>query len=379
MNSTQLFPEVIDGSTLGERVSSPIYLAIGIEGEMDADGTAQVNELHQISRPSDAQALFGVASSLTSLITYVLNRGAGPVWAIASASAAAPTLVQRQAAWQTMEAKREIRIRLTDSTTQADLVALGASCDNANKLNNKQFSFAGMAAGTTKANLIAAAGAINSKRVVLVGPAVYDENGTLQSGAYAAASVAARVAINNDPSDDLDTVTLPLTTGIEQDALGNPLFRRIVVGGVVQDDYEDLLQAGVSPLAPSEEFGGSGGAAVTHLRMTFTAEEGAWDALMTRIIMDQVFSMIRDYAIKFNGLRKGNTSTTRNQLASGIDSLLKANQSIVQQTDLGDGTKGYGVVVSASADQRQQIISYTGEVVRGTSTILVDGNLLIAA
>lgn len=378
MTSTQLFPEVIDGSTLGERISSAIYLPIGIEGQADAGGTAAVNELHKISRPSDAEGLFGAASSLATLVKYVLDRGAGPVWAVASAKGAAPLLAARQAAWQSLEATREIRLRLTDSTAQADLVALATSCDNANLLNNKQVAIVGMPAATTKANLIAAAGAINSKRAVIVGPAVYDENGTLVSGAFAAASVAAMVAQNNDPSDDLDTATVPKLTGIEQDALGNALFRKIVVGGVVQDDFEDLLQGGVSPLAPGTEFGNLGGVSISHLRMTFTAEGGAWDALMTRVIMDQLFNLVRDYALRFNSLRKGNTPTTRAQLASGIDAVLKANSAIVQPVELGDGTTGYGVVVTASADERQQVISYQGNVVRGTSTILVAGNLTIA-
>lgn len=378
MSSTQLFPEIIDGSTLGTRPTPGIFLPIGIEGQADADGTAAVGDLKLISRPVDAETTFGVASSLAALIKFILDRGAGPVWAIASAKAVAPTLIQRQAAWQTLEAKREVRIRLTDSTTQADLVGLATSCDNANKLNNKQFCIVGLAAGTTKANLITAAAALaaaadQGKRSVPVAPGVYDENGTLKSGAYSAAAVAAAVAQNNDPSDDLDTLTLPKLTAIEQTVAGLPVFRSIVVGGVVTNDFEDLLQGGVSPLMP----GLDGGVAISHLRMAHIGSAGAWDALMTRIIMDQLFILIRDSAIRFNSLRKGNTQTRRDQLASRITALLDANADIVQPVVLGDGTKGYGVTVTGSS--RQNVISYSGEVVRGASTILVAGNLVIAA
>jgi hypothetical protein len=374
--SVQLFPEVIDGSTLGQRVSNPVFLPIGIEGEADVDGDAVVNQVYTIASASEAVAHFGAASKLTALCTYLIDRGATVITAVASASGAAPLLAERQAAWQTLEARREVRIRLTDDTDQATLVAIADSCENANLLNNKQFAIVGMAAATTKANLIVAATAINSSRVVLVGPAVYDENGVLQDGSFLAASVAALVAQNNDPSDDLDTLIIPKLTGMEQDSLGNNLFRSLVVGGAVVNDFEDLLQGGVSPVMPPVD--GSAGVAISHLRMTYKTD-ASFDALMTRIIMDQLFVGIRDAAMKFMSLRKGNTETTRNQLQSRIDAFLKANKDIVQEEVLGDGTTGYGVNVQSDVSGRQQIISYGGEIVRGTQTILVNGNLVIAA
>jgi hypothetical protein len=374
--SVQLFPEVIDGSTLGQRVTNPVYLPIGIEGQADSDGDAVVNTVYSISSASEAVAHFGAASSLTALCKYLIDRGATRVTAVASAKNAAPTLVQRQAAWQTLEARREVRIRLTDDIAQATHVALATSCDNANMLNNKQFAIVGMAAATTKAALITAATAIASKRVCLVGPAVYDENGVVKSGAYLAASIAALVAQNNDPADDLDTLTIPKLTGMEKDALGNNLFRSLVVAGVVVNDFEDLLQGGVSPVMPPID--GTGGVAISHLRMTYKADT-SFDALMTRIIMDQLFVGIRDQATSFLSLRKGNTDTTRGQLQSRIDAFLKSNNDIVMEQVLGDGSTGYGVNVQADTSGRQQIISYGGQVVRGTQTILVNGNLVIAA
>lgn len=371
--STQLFPEVIDGSTLGARPSSDIYLPIGVEGQSDNAGTVAINVLKFVSRPSEADDWFGPVSSLGMLVKFILGQGAGPVWAIASKKGSTPSLVERQVAWQTLEGRREIRIRLTDNAVQANHVALGTSCDNANLLNNKQFAICGMAAATTKAALLTAAAAMASKRSVLVGPGVYDELGVLNSGVYYAAAVAAAVAQNSDPADDLDTFTLPKLTGMEKDALGNDLFRQIVVAGVVQNDFEDLLQGGVSPAMR----GIDGGVAISHLRMTYTTDS-TFDALMTRIIMDQQFVLVRDSAIRFNSLRKGNTPDTRQQLASRIDALLKKLVDWIQPVELGDGTTGYGVRVDASADERQQIISYQGAIVRGTQTILVAPNFTIA-
>lgn len=376
-SSTQLFPEVIDGSTLTSRPTSGVFLPIGVEGT-SASGTAAVGVVKQVARESDAETFFGATSTLAKLVKYLLVRGAGPVYAVASADTTPGNLTAKQAAWQTLEAIPDVRIRMTDDVTQATLVALGTSCDYANLLNNKQFAIAGMASGTTKANLITAAGAINSKRLVLVGPAIYDENGVLLSGLYAAASVAAMVAQNDDISDDLDTATLPINTDIEHDANGNALFRRIVTSGTVQNDFEDLLQAGVSPLMP----GLNGGVAISHLRMTYTVNgvtpDSTFDALMTRIILDQQFVLVRDYCMNFNQLRKGNTPDTRAQLASGVDALLKTLSDIIQPVVLGDGSTGYGVRVDPSDNERQQIISYQGKIVRGVQTILVAPSFTIS-
>jgi hypothetical protein len=183
------------------------------------------------------------------------------------------------------------------------------------------------------------------------------------------------VAQNADPADDLDTATIPKMTSMEKTAAGYDLLRRIVVSGTAQNDFEDLLQGGVSPIMP----GLNGGVAISHLRMTYKTDS-SFDALMTRIIVDQIFTLVRDYCEDFNQLRRGNTPTTRAQLASAVDALLKEHSDWIQPVLLPDGTTtGYGVTVTASADQRQQIVNYQGMIVRGVQTILISGNLTIAA
>ena len=369
--STQLFPEVIDGSTLNERRTEAIFLPIAVEGQKDAGGTATVAQVKQISRPSDADTHFGPASSLAALVKFVLDQGSGPVYAIASSSGTTPTLPQRQSAWQVLEADKNIRIRLTDSTVDADLTALGVSCQNANLLNNKQICFVGKASATTKSVYQATADAIavntdGGKRTVVVAPAVFDRNGVLRSGTYTAAAVAARVAINGDPADDLDTAEIGNLTGIEKDAAGNDLFRILVVAGSVVNDFEDLLQQGVSPLMP----GFNGGVAISHLRMAYHFDS-TFDALMTRLIMDQSFVLVRDYCYRFMTLRKGNSEATREQLRSGIEALLQTIRDWIEPITLGDGTVGFDVNVSASPDERQLIISYRAEIIRGIQTIVV--------
>lgn len=381
MSSLQLFPEVLDASTLTPRLASNVYLPIGIEGQAASAGTATPGTIYAVNREDEANSLFGSTSVLAQLVRAIVKRGATPVLASASVKGStSPTLTDRQTVWAKFESNDDVRIRLTDSVTQSDLAALAVSCKNANILNNKQFAVVGLASGITKANLITAAAAVagsdilQASRGVLVGPGIYDENGTLQSGSFAAACVAAEIAKNADPSNDLDLWDIPYTTGIEKGTDGLPVFTRKVVAGVEVNDFEDLLQGGVSVLMNSRS--PNGGVSTTHLRTVYLTS-GDYDSLMTRIIVDQVFLDVKNYIMDGGFLRLGNTATTRARIQSGVDALLNERNGWISPITQADGTLGYNVSVTSSTDNRQITIAYEGIVVRGISTVKVSANLSI--
>jgi hypothetical protein len=379
LSSLILDPRVLDASTVIPKPTQSIFMPIAVEGMKDAAGTAVVATPASFSSIDQVNTAFGPASTLARIINAILNRGAGPVIGVASATATTPTLAQRQAAWALLESDRTVRLRLTDSEVQTDIVALAVSCANANLLFNKQVALMGMPSGTAKAALISAATAIAAggldpaTRSVLVGPGVYDETGVLRGGSFAAAAVAAEIAKNADPTNDLDLWPLPLLTGTEIDSAGLSVFRRKVVAGVAVDDYEDLLQGGVSPVQPSRV---PGGAATTHLRTTYMTS-GIYDSLYTRIIVDQVFIDVREYIYASNFLRAPNSDTTRARIASGVTALLNERDQWISPVIQSDGTKGYNVSVTPSVDNRQVTIGYEGTVIRGISTVKVAANLTI--
>ena len=379
ISTVLLDPRVIDASTLQPKATSAIYLQPAIEGQATATGNANVGVPYTINRLDEAATAFGADSPLYRLIYAMLNRGAGPIIAIASGKPTLPTLVQRQAAWEKLESDENIRIRLTDSVVQADLAALAVSCANADLLYNKQICFVGMPAGTTKTALLTAATAIASgtqvpaSRAVLVAPGVYDGAGALQSGSFAAACVAAEVAKNSDPGNDLDLWDIPMLLGIELDANGLPIFRRKVVAGVPVDEFEDLLQGGVSPLQPSRV---AGGVSTSHLRTTYITNT-AYDAIYTRIIVDQLFIDVKAYIYDQNFFRAGNTETTRARMKSGVEAVIQERSTWVLPVSQPDGSLGYNVTVVPSPDMRQVTVGYEGIVVRGISTVKVAGNLSI--
>jgi hypothetical protein len=375
----QLFPEVLDAGVLQPKATSDVYLPIAVEGAAGAGATATIATPYAINRVDESATLFGAASPIHKIIKAVLDRGAGPVIAIASVLTGTPTLTQRQTAWQKLESDETIRIRLTDSEVQSDIVALGTSASLANLIYNKQYAFVGMPSGTTKANLLTArtaigtAGMLTAQRTVMLAPGVYDANGTLQGGSFAAAALAAEVAKNPDPSIDLDLWPVMLLTGIEKGTDGLPVFRRQVVAGVAVNDFEDLLQGGLSPLMMNRL---GSGVQTTHIRTAYTADT-TFDNFYTLVIVDQVFLDVKRYVTDGNFLRMPNTEGTRLRIKSGVEAVLNERSSWISKVTQPDNTQGYNVSVVSSSDMRQITIGYEGTVVRGINTVRVAPTLTI--
>lgn len=368
-----LNPQITDESTLTGVFAVDSFLPIGVEGDMDNDGDATINMPEMISTPQEAATAFGAASSLTKLVQFILGRGISSVTAIACDTS--HDLTAREAAWEILADDPTLRIRLTDGILQSELAALADSCEDAEGIQNKQFMFGGLPAPTTKSGLETAAAAIASKRAVLVGPGFYDLNGVLRSGAYVAALAACEVAKNPDITDSLNDTDIAATAGIELEAsTGLPKFRLRSNGGAPIDDFEDLLDAGVSPLKTSP----TGLAAFTHLRTTWTTGD-TFDALMTLLIKDEVFIGIRDTLRANAFLKTTDTTDNRARMVAVVNAWLNAHDNWVQPVALPNGTTGFGVTATPSADLEKVTISYFGQIVRGTNVIAINGTLTIPA
>lgn len=367
------YPQIVDRSTLTGVFQTGTFLTVAVEGQKDTAGNATVALPYRVTSAEQAATLFGPVSSLTNVVNTVLARGLDYVWAVASASNATPNLGQRQTAWAPLEENPDIRIRLTDSETQADLVALADSCEFAEGIQHKQFCVVGLGGTASKATAITAASAVASKRAVLVTPGIYNLDGTLLTGKFASAYVAAEVAKNPDIADSLNLAKIPATGGIEKEAAtGLPIYRLRAGAGTPVNDFQDLLTGGVSPFQQDV----SGLAAFTHLRMTYTTD-ATFDALMTLLIKDQVFLDIKDLLLNGKFLRSGNTADNRSLAAKQVDSYLKAHSTWVEKIELPDGSTGYGVTAVPSVDLKSFTINYFGKVVRGTNVIYINGTLTI--
>jgi hypothetical protein len=110
--------------------------------------------------------------------------------------------------------------------------------------------------------------------------------------------------------------------------------------------------------------------------MTYVTDS-SFDALQTRLIVDQLFIDVRDYCEGNKFLRRGNTQKTRDDLKAGVEELLRDRSNWLLPKAQPDGTLGYLVAIIPSVDNRQVTISYQGVVVRGIQKILVDAKLEI--
>lgn len=367
------YPQIVDESTLSGVFNTTSFFEVGVEGQADNAGSCTVGLPVTVSTAEAANNIFGPSSSLAALVKFLLNRGLDYVVAVASKKGTAPSLGERQTAWAPLEERASLRIRLTDSTTQAVLAALAVSCHNAETIQHKQFAVVGLTGPAVKATSISAAGSINHKRCVLVDPGIFDLNGNLQSGAYAAAYAAAEIAKNPDITDSLNLAVIPATSGIEKStATGLPIYRLHANGGSPIDDFQDLLSGGVSPFQQSAD----GRASFTHLRTTFK-DDDTYDALMTLLIEDGIFLGIKDILLSQKFLRNGNTPSNRSLAAQVVNQYLTANGDKVQKVQLPNGETGYGVSVTPSVDKKAFTVYYTGEVVRGTNVIKINGTLTI--
>lgn len=367
------YPQIVDLSTLTGVFQAGQFMAIGVEGEKDAEGTATVALPELVRNAEEANTLFGAGSPLALLVKFILARGISYVWAVCSASAIPPTLVERQTAWVALEENEDIRIRLTDSTTQADLVALAESCEWAEGIQHKQFCFVALGGASVKAVALAAATAISSKRAVLMSPHVYDNEGVLLDGAFDAALAACEVAKNPDIVDSLNGAVVPATSGIEvQASTGLPIYRLRAGAGTPVNDHQDLLDGGVSTYQQDR----SGQAALTHLRMAYTTDD-TFDALTTLLIKDEVFLGLRTMLKDQKFLRMPNNANNRSLAAKLVDQWLKAHSDWVEPVGLPDGTDGYGVSVVEAEDHKSFTVAYQGQVVRGTNVININGTLTI--
>lgn len=369
------YPQIVDKSTLTGVFQGDQFLAIGVEGQKDAAGSAAVAVPQLITDPAQADTLFGPVSNLAKLVKVLLNRGMNYVIAVASSSGTTPTLVQRQTAWGTLEEDSRVRIRLTYSTAQADLVALARSAEYAENIQNKQFAIVGMPTGTAKSALQAAGDALASKRAIIVGPSLFDLNGVAVDGQYAAAYTATMIAQNPDIMDSLNNAEIPGTTGIEKEAAtGLPLFRLRSNGGVPVNDFQDLEDHGISPFQQAP----SGLAALTHLRMSYKTDT-TFDALTTLLVKDTLFLEIKALLTEGKFLRRGNTDSNRSLAGKLVDQYLLDHSDWVKPVLLGNGTTGYGVTVVPSSDLKSFTVNYFGQVVRGTNVININGSLTIPA
>lgn len=202
-------------------------------------------------------------------------------------------------AFAALQTSEEVQIVVCDSGDLDVQKALRTSLENASAARRERIAVVGMSAATTT-ELTERATALNSERMVLVGPDALDSAGSSLPGVFAAAAVAAAAAVSRDPAIPLNGTALAGLTGVSQDYSDN--------------EIDLLVQGGVTPL---EAVGGvvSPVRGITTRTTTGGVSDPAWRELTTILIVDDVIPSIRR-SLRSRFSQTKNTLQTRGAIRS---------------------------------------------------------------
>ena len=260
---------------------------------------------------------------MSTLLKLLFANGASTVYAVRVGAGGG--LEAYQAAFAAL-ANCDVQVVVCDSSEMTIQKALKTAVETASAARGERIGVIG-GSGDTAAQLVTRA-AINSERMVLVGPDMKTESGTALSGVFAAAAVAGAIACGSDPAVPLNGAAL---YGI----------------GSLQSTYSDndidlLVQGGVTPL---EDVGGvvSPVRGITTRTKTGSTADATWRELTTILIADDVIPAVRS-ALRSKFARAKNTAQGRGAIRA---------QTIVELEKKKDAQiiEDYGeVTVTASAD-----------------------------
>lgn len=285
-----------------------------------------VGEVVTVTGYAAGVASFGedMAPGMSTILRLLFANGAAVVAAVRVADSG--TLEDYQTAFEAL-GKRDVQILVCDSGEQTVQQALRTAVEAASSCRRERIAVVG-GNEDTAAELVERAAALNSERVVLVGPDALDAAGNRLPGIFAAAAVAGIIAAGRDPA-------VPLN-GAKVSGLGG------LVDEYSDNDIDLLVRGGVTPL---ESVGGviSPVRGITTRTTTGGAADTTWRELTTILIVDDIIPAVRT-ALRSKFARAKNTARGRSAIRSQV--IVELEKKLAEEI-----IDGYGdVTVRASDD-----------------------------
>ena len=232
---------------------------------------------------------------MSTILSLLFQNSAATVVAVAVDEA------DYASAFAALETVESVQVVVCDSADQTVQQKLRTSVENASALRRERIAVVGMSEATTT-ELTARASALNSERMVLVGPDVVTSGGDSLSGVFAAAAVAGAAAASGDPAIPLNGAALRGLGGVSQ------LYS--------DNDIDLLVRGGVTPL---EAVGGvvSPVRGITTRTTTGGVQDATWRELTTILVVDNVIPSIRQ-SLRGRFSRSKNTAQTRGAIRSQV-------------------------------------------------------------
>ena len=291
-----------------------------------AKGT--VGEVVTVTGFESGLAAFGAegdGTGMTGLLRILYENGASEVKAVRVADSG--TTNDYTSAFQQLTGCESVRIVVTDSAAVEVHQALRSHVETASENRRERIAIVG-GSGETVSAMLTHAAALNSERMVLVGPDALDEGGSRRSAVLGAAAIAGRLAAERDPA-------LPVN-GVSLRGLGGAAV------SLTESEIDSLVRGGVTPL---ESLGGvlSPIRGITTRTKTGEVSDATWRELSTILIVDDVIPALRE-SLRSKFLRSKNTARNRGAIRSQV--IVELERKVEAEI-----IEGYGeVAVWASGD-----------------------------
>lgn len=263
-------------------------------------GTA--NKVELITSYEEGKSVFGEDASgvygMSTLLKFLFANGAGAVKAVAVGKSEEKDYASAFAA---LSDEEDVGVMVCDSAAQSVHLLLKTAAEDASAARRERIAVIG-GSEETVAQMVNRAKAVNSERVVLVGPDIASDDGGTMSAVFAAAAVAAVIAGNTDPSVPINGAELTLFG-----AAGKRLS---------DNEIDQLVRGGVTPI---ETVGGvsSPVRGITTKTSSGGAADTTWRELTTILIVDEVIPTIRS-ALRTRFARSKNTAQSRGAIRSQV-------------------------------------------------------------
>lgn len=299
-------------------------------------------------------AAFGedTTPGMSMILKLLFANGASTVTAVRVAETGA--LADYQAAFDTL-AQQEVQVVVCDSADEAVQQALRTSVETASACRHERMAVVG-GSGDTAAELVTRATALNSERVVLVGPDALDSAGKTLPGVFAAAAVAGVIAAGRDPAVPLNGAELKGLGGLSE-AYGDNDVDLLVRGGVTP--LENVAGA-ISPVRGITTRTTSGGAADT-----------TWRELTTILIVDDIIPAVRS-ALRSKFSRTKNNVRNRGAIRSQV--IVELEKKVAAEI-----IDGYGEVTAAASadDPTVCLVEFSFAVAHGLNQIYLTVHITV--
>lgn len=331
--------------------ASSIVQSSASNGAVGIVCAADIENVTQFLTASAARVALGAASKAAKYVELALGGGASACWV--SPVGASATAADYGAGAKALREK-DVAAICCDSDASAVMTAIKAEVAEASSERHERIAVFAMAGETE--DLVAAAGALNSERCVMVGPVPVGGDGETIDECEIAVATAAAIVSLGDPALPLGGVSLSGLYGAG--------------GTLTSTEVDALVRGGVTAIeCLAGEIQVIRG--VTTRTKTGGEADATWRELSTILIVDDVMKTLRS-SLRSKFARAKNLAETREAVASqvSIELAQKKNAGIIAD---------YGSVsaVATPGDPTRCDVEFEFAVAHGLDRIVVAAHILV--